>query len=180
MTCVEQPSVENNPSAEISAHQIELAKLAVERQKVKWTAISVMVPLLAAIGTVAFGIWSTHEQEKFNFQLEAAKSVMQAPNLSEALGRTKLFTRLFADRLPEGFFREVDLTGIAQRGDPMLEPKAGFVNTVASKGLSPLETAQLWHAMFKEDWSNNPEVMAIIEKSSANKHFPMPPPVPRP
>jgi hypothetical protein len=134
--------------------EIELQKLVIERTKVKWTAISVIIPLLAAIGTVAFGIWSTHEQETFNFQLEAAKSVMQAPNVTEALGRTKLLNRLFSDRLPQGFLKEIDNPDFAKRSDMTLEPKAHFIITVSNRGLNPLETAQLWHALFKDEWSS--------------------------
>src|ERR1700733_8321100 len=167
MANIEYTSTDDVASAEKLTLQIELEKLTIEKQKIKWTAISVMIPLLAAIGTVAYGIWNTHELEKANFQLEAAKSVMQAPSLSDSLGRAKLLTKLFPDKLPKNFFPEIDLTGIAIKGDTTLGPKANFVNAVASKGLSPLETARLWHSLLKEEWSNDAEGMALIEKSPA-------------
>ena len=58
--------------------EIETQKLDLERSKAKWTAISVVVPLLAATATVAYGFWSTQKQSELNFQLEAAKSIMLA------------------------------------------------------------------------------------------------------
>jgi hypothetical protein len=166
------------PSLDAKALDIELQKLTLERTKVRWTAISVMIPLLAAIGTVAFGIWSTRQQEQSSFQLEVAKSVMTASSPSEAIFRRDMLSRTFADRLPPKFLPKIDLTGIADKGPENADAKAHFVELVASRGMSPLETAKLWHSVFKEPWSDDPDAMVIIEKASENP--PVSPDQPRP
>jgi hypothetical protein len=60
--------------------ELENLRLRNEASRAKWTAISVMVPLLAALATIAFGFWSTREQAKSQFRLEVAKAIMSAPN----------------------------------------------------------------------------------------------------
>jgi len=43
--------------------RIEEQKLAIERGKAKWTAASIVIPLLAAMATVAYGFWSTKNKQ---------------------------------------------------------------------------------------------------------------------
>jgi hypothetical protein len=65
---------------ELKKLKIEEDKLEVEKRKARWTGLTVMVPLVAAILTVALGLYTTYQTSKSTFQLEVAKSIMQAPN----------------------------------------------------------------------------------------------------
>src|SRR4051794_14772817 len=85
---------------EMQKLDIEREKLAVERHKAKWAAAAVIVPLIAAIFTVALGLYVTHQQSKSQFELKAAEIVMQSKSPEEALGRAKTFIAMFPDKLP--------------------------------------------------------------------------------
>jgi hypothetical protein len=60
-------------------NELELKKLAIERAKTKWTAISIAVRLLAAVITVIHGLRSMEKQAEMNLQFEAAKDACPAP-----------------------------------------------------------------------------------------------------
>jgi hypothetical protein len=100
---------------------IELEKLVIERTKVKWSAISVIVPLLAAIGTVGYGFRNTQKQAEMNFQLELVKSVIQERGPLEALNKAKFYANLFPERMAT--FKDVTWESFGTTGDPAFDAK---------------------------------------------------------
>jgi len=150
--------------------EIETQKLDLERSKAKWTAISVVVPLLAATATVAYGFWSTQKQSELNFQLEAAKSIMQAPNPNEALGRAEFFTQIFPGRLPNNFIKPTDTTKYHTATDTSVAPKMEFIRTLANAGLSADQIAELWRTMFfGDEWAKEEQLLALLARFSKDK-----------
>src|SRR6266850_1209425 len=88
--------------------KLEESKLEIEWQKAKWTALSITVPLLAAILTVAYGIWSVHEQSQSQFEIKAAEIVMGSSGPGESLNKARAFVALFPGKLPRNFATSFD------------------------------------------------------------------------
>jgi len=109
---------------------LEQAKLRLEERKALYAAIAGVVPLLAAIGTIAFGVWSVRTQARLtaqaraeeakqaehlraqealdSFRLKAAELVLAAPGATEARNRSLLLRQLFPDRLEPDFGNSID------------------------------------------------------------------------
>jgi len=143
--------------------RIEEQKLAIERGKAKWTAASIVIPLLAAMATVAYGFWSTKEQAELNFRLEAAKSIMQAPNPVDAVGRVRFLTATFPDRLPSNFFTSVD--NPYRFGTYPSSVLFDFIKLLSPR-LNPSQTLELWNIVFDDGWAKNPRLIDFVAKVS--------------
>ena len=103
------PNSSTQQTAPVTAGDIELAKLKVEQTKARWTGLSVIVPLLSAIVTVGVGVYTNYQTNKASFQLEVAKSIMQAPGPEEATNRAKFFAAIFPGRLPRISWRPMSM-----------------------------------------------------------------------
>lgn len=130
---------------------LEREKLAVERTKTKWAAISVIVPLLAAILTIAFGLWTNHQQEKSQFETKVAEIVMQSESPREALGRAQTFMAMFPDRLPKDFASAFDPDEFTNQETDTSEAKKEFLKLLADKGLTKEEVVKVWKHLFSDD-----------------------------
>jgi hypothetical protein len=99
-----------------------------EKSKARWTAISIVVPLVAALFTVGFSVWSLREQAKLQLQTEVAKAIMQSRDSEEATVRADLLKQLFPASLPE----KIDLGDF---GVTSQYKEALFKSIAASKAL---------------------------------------------
>jgi hypothetical protein len=139
--------------------KLEEAKLQLERQKAKWAALSVTVPLLAAILTVAYGIWSVHQQSRSQFEIKAAEIVMGSNGPGEALGRARAFVALFPDRLPPNFASSFDPKQFGSRNKSTFEAKKEFLHMLTEKSTKPQEIVDMWRQLFPNDeWLKNFQV----------------------
>jgi hypothetical protein len=155
------------PSFEAQKLEIERQKLEMERRKIKWTAMSVSVPVLAAIATIAFGFWSVRKQGELNFQLEAAKSVMQAPSLEERLTRARFFSKVFPKELPPDFFQNPDVEKMGLAANPP-NVRIDFLKLLASKGLTVDQTEELWTTLFpNDDWAKKTDFVQKFHQFTA-------------
>ncbi|WP_292533467.1 hypothetical protein [Methylocystis sp.] len=141
---------------------VELKKLSIEQQKLKWMAASVIVTLWAAIGTVAYGFWSTKKSAELNFQLEVAKAVRNEKGPVEAEARARYYQAIFPGRLPVDFFKQEEPFKFdSVEGDARME----YFKVIASKNYSPNELLDLWRILFPGDeWTKNDEVRESINK----------------
>jgi hypothetical protein len=115
-----------------------------------------MVPLLAALATIAFGFWSTREQAKSQFRLEVAKAIMSAPTTAEALDRAQLFKELFPAEIGD----VVKITN-ANRTDAWVTGRQReLFQAMAARDMKPSQILDLWIALFPEDddWSKRPSL----------------------
>jgi hypothetical protein len=136
---------------ETQQYEIELQKLKIERSKAKWTAISIFVPLLAALVTLVYGFRSTEKQAEMNFQLEAAKAVMQASSASDALDRVTFLKAIFPQ-----VFGNIDVNKVNRTDFSADYYKLEFLKLVANRGLTAAQTADLWRKLFPLDtWASN-------------------------
>lgn len=151
---------------------IEREKLLLERTRIRgeerrtvWTSISVVVSLLAALGTVIFGVWSIKEQAKIQFRTEALKSIMAAPSETERMDTAEQLQQMFPHEM-EGF-----APTIKDRPDAhVLAEQRALFNALAQKqDLKAPEVLALWLAIFPDmDWVKRPEIKAAIKPQSSN------------
>jgi hypothetical protein len=147
--------------------ELEERKLDLEKWKARWTIFSIAVPLLAVLGTIIYGLFSTAQQARITFQLEAAKEVMQSTSYGDAVSKAILFKEVFPDRLPPKFMDRLSLKEFPDA--PNVSAKWNFLQVISARGLRPDQTAKLYRVLFPDDdhWSNSPGVNDVLAKSSA-------------
>jgi hypothetical protein len=147
---------------------LEREKLEVEKTRAKWTAISVVVTLLAAIFTVAFGLWTNHQQAKRQFEAKVAEIVMQSGSPDEALGRAQTFMAMFPDRLPKDFVKAFDPTEFTNQEMGVPETKKEFLKLLADKGLTKEEIVKVWKHLFPDDnWMKDFSFESVLSNNGA-------------
>ena len=57
--------------------KLEREKVRLERLKARWTAISIIVPLVVASLSISFGIWSQAKQARFQSEMQAQANKLQ-------------------------------------------------------------------------------------------------------
>jgi hypothetical protein len=145
--------------------EIEERKAEIENLKVKWAAISIAVTMLAALGTIAYGVYSIGQQAKLTFQLEAAKTVMASKNTAGAITQANFLRDVFSDNLPPKFLSKLDLRDFPDA--PNVEAKWEFLTLVSSRGLKPDQTAQFYRVLFPDDkWADTAAINDLLAKTS--------------
>lgn len=141
-----------NPQHEEEKLEIERQKLALESRKVeielsksKWTAISVMVSLIAALGTIVYGLYSTNHQSQTAFEVELAKAIASSESPGDALGRARFFMKLFPNRLAKTFISDVEVT--YGPSNLAIQTKAKLFEAL-SKQLDEQRTLDLYKRLF--------------------------------
>jgi hypothetical protein len=143
-------------------YELELKKLAIERAKTKWTAMSIAVLLMAAVITVVYGLRSMEKQAEMNLQLEAAKAVMQATTATDALDRATFLKAIFPQLL-----RGVDVSKVDRNGFSADYYKLEFLKLMASRGLTAPQTLAAWNKLFPFD-SWTADTKDLIESKPSN------------
>jgi hypothetical protein len=82
-----QPSISDS-SIEQQKLDIERQKLEVERTKASWSAVSTVVPLLAALGTLIYSVWSFRKQTNHTNKLQKESAIATATLQKEAATET--------------------------------------------------------------------------------------------
>ena len=106
--------------------------------------------LRSALVTLVYGFRSTEKQAEMNFQLEAAKAVMQASS-SDALDRVTFLKAIFPQ-----VFGNIDVNKVNRTDFSADYYKLEFLKLVANRGLTAAQTADLWRKLFPFDtWASN-------------------------
>jgi hypothetical protein len=151
--------------------EVERQKLALEARKAelqakqaRWTSISVAVPVVVAFLTVAYGIWSAGEAAKSQFQLEAAKSAMQAKTDNEIKGRLELYKKIFPAQLGADFAPLLAGIQTSTAGeDRSVEARIRFFEALArTKDATPQQLIETWRTIFPPDeWASYPTLQSV-------------------
>lgn len=99
--------------------ELEMQKIKIERFKGWATGGSIVISLLIAAVTIAFGIWSQHKQvmmqialqdkqAKSQFEIQAAEIVMNTDTPGVTHNKAKALLALFPDTLPKNFAESFD------------------------------------------------------------------------
>lgn len=107
--------VNDEPHMLRDLHPLERAKLEIEcerlkigRSKIKWTAISILIPIVATIATICFGIYNFANQARKDFEIKAVEIVMNSPSPQVALNKAQVLVEMFPDRLPPNFVQSLE------------------------------------------------------------------------
>jgi hypothetical protein len=163
----------HDPNLEKEKLQIEREKLKLEQEKTnleyskaRWTAGSIIVSVVAAAGTIGFGLWSTYKQAESQFQVEVAKSIMQGTTTYDMAGRLEFYKRIFPGRLPPTFAQSP--TKVESEDSLILAGKKEFFRTVVSREMSPTQALDLWVALFPGDkWPKFDNVAAALRRAES-------------
>lgn len=133
MTPLNTPS----QSTQASNNELEFRKLELEQLKARWSAISVIVPIIVALGTIIYGVWSFHATAKLQFETKIAELAMQNfENFPDILNRAELLTVMFGNQLPHDFVKNVRETDLGKLSgkirDPAYAPKIQLLTMLAS------------------------------------------------
>jgi hypothetical protein len=138
----------------------EKTKLLSEEKRAKWTAMSVALPLLAGLATIAFGFWSTKEQARAQLRLEVAKAIMAAPTIAETHDRARLLKSLFP-------VDAVDIVTVEDkpRSDAGVTPsQRELFRAMAAGDMKPRQILDLYFALFPEDdWATRPTIRSATD-----------------
>jgi hypothetical protein len=105
-------------------------------------------------------------QAKLTFQLETAKTVMASKSYAAAVTQADFLREVFADSLPPHFLAKLDRNNFPDA--PNVTAKWQYLQLISSRGLSPDQTAELYHVLYPDDnpWANTPGINAVLAKTS--------------
>jgi hypothetical protein len=136
-------------SQEQERQKLELGheRLRVERFKAWWTGVTVVIPILLAVGTIAAGLWTQAAAARTQFELKAAEIVFAGNDPYISAGKANALREIFRDRLPEGFgvtFEPSRFAGDASNKKYLLE--------LLSKDFkNRKEIIRLWRVLYPND-----------------------------
>jgi len=160
-----------NPTTAVELQNFRDKKLEIERSKIRWNAFSIIVPAILAILTLAGGFFSIREQSKLNFQLEAAKSIMQAPSVLDARGvREAEIPQGSLQQLPKGFLDQIpEIDKLAKNAANPPNTKIDFLKMLVSKvALTVDQKQELWITLFPNDgWAKDKQFVQKLREFTA-------------
>lgn len=131
--------------------EIERTRLELDKAAAKWSTIGPAIPLLVALLTLAYSIWSFGKQGKQQIELKAMEFVFQGKTPEALQNRCRAMVSLLGGRLPKDFgstFSPVDHGG--GKEDP--ESKKFFLELLLKYPTQRNETLQYWRALFGDAW----------------------------
>jgi hypothetical protein len=82
---------------------VERKKLKVETFKARWGNITSAIPIVVALLTVIYGVYSLGETAKTQFGTKLVEVALQGRNPDEAINRAKFTASLFQEYVPKNF-----------------------------------------------------------------------------
>jgi len=156
-TKVQEPSLEERKlQLENDKMELEIKKLDVEREKARWAALSAIVPMLVAFGTIIYGIWSLRATAINQFESKAAELALAAPSPDQAKNRTKFLVLLYRDLLPKDFVTRLESFdpnnwGSMGNDEPTIAAKKLVFQAIVSNPTHREEIVNTWKALSPED-----------------------------
>ena len=152
--------------------EIERQKLEIERQKLrldttkaKWATFSIGVPIVVVAATIVWGVVSSQTQARQALRLEAMRTIMSTDIRDMQVARASFMREFFKIDLGEDFFK--DLGKFTNPEQANVIAKVRFIETVASRGLNPEETARLFNILFEKDWwASDPKILEVLSAAS--------------
>lgn len=110
--------------------QVEEQKLRLQKRQV-WTGLATAgIPILILAGTIYDAGRKLERQAQIEFELEAARTILQARSPKEAVVKARFYEQLFPGRIPRNLAKQIDLK--PYQGGARLD----FVKAVSERGLS--------------------------------------------
>lgn len=128
-----------------------------EKTKTYWSAVSTIVPIIAALLTLGYSIWSFRKQSieaarlqnegaKLQFEIKAAEIAFAGKTPRAVEHRGRILKKIFGDRLPENF------PAPFEAGEPKETPaeKITFLELLLKNPGKEQQILKLWTALFGE------------------------------
>ena len=158
--------------------RIEQAKLAVERSKARWTALSIFIPLIAIAVTLLFNHFSElnkaradlaleTKKARADFLLKSAEIIMskQIGDPSEAQMKARVLSEMFRNELPDDLATRFDPSKYDYPVWSDSNAKNIFLQVIAQK-TDKREFIQIWRALFPNDKEWLDDVEGVIATST--------------
>jgi hypothetical protein len=140
--------------------ELERLKARLEASKSRWTAISVAIPVVVALITIVYGFWSSRQAGLMQFQLEAAKSAMNAATPVEGNNRLVFYRKLFPSYLPNSF------SAVSTEQESDIEIIAGkkeiYRILTSTKDMTAARALNIWNALFSDEWAQTDELRKAV------------------
>jgi hypothetical protein len=118
------------------------------------TTATIFIPLIAAVVTLAFGVYNQNRQSRRDFELKVAEIVMGETGPVGAYNKARAFKAFFPDQLPPNFAAGFDPAEY-ESGFPQLEAEAKskkeFINLIAPHPSERERILQAWRELFPGD-----------------------------
>jgi hypothetical protein len=168
--------------------EAENTRLSIEREKLnadlavaKWSKVSSVVPLVVALLTIIYGVWTFNKQGKqqtaaqadaarLQFELKAAEIAFAGKTPEAVMNRAKALSAVFPDRLPSDFLSSFDPQKFGGgKQDPAGKKCFLELLTKCSSPQDKAEMVSLWKALFADDWLHGVESLLVKDVTSAGK-----------
>lgn len=146
--------------------ELERAKLDVERGNARWSGIAAMIPLLVALFTLFYSIWSFRKQGRREVELKAAEFAFQGKTPEALLNRCRALKKIFGKRLPADFgesFKPEEHGGGKEDSDS----KKLFLELLLKYPTQRTEVVQYWNQLFGDAWVER--VQPVLNMPTATK-----------
>lgn len=129
---------------------IEKQKLEVELMKARWTAVSVIIPVLIAAATIAYGMWIQKRTAQDNLVAKAIEIVMKAedPDPTVVRGKAEQMRQLLPDALPKDFAKTFSYD---QNAVPSPASQIQLLNLIIANPLRRNEIIDMWIKLWPDD-----------------------------
>lgn len=147
--------------------QIERARLEFDESNAWRTLVSSIVPLVVALGTLAYSIWSFRKQTqqqnelqlnaaKLQFEIKAAEIAFSGKTPEAVANRARALKAIFPERLPQEFLSSFDPK---QHGGGKESPdeKKFFLELLLKYPDQQIEIYKVWGALFGDEWLKKAE-----------------------
>lgn len=146
--------------------ELERAKLDVERGNARWSGITAIIPLLVALFTLLYSIWSFRKQGRREVELKAAEFAFQGKTPEALLNRCRALKKIFGKRLPADFgesFKPEEHGGGKEDSDS----KKLFLELLLKYPTQRTEVVQYWKQLFGGAWVER--VQPVVSMPTATK-----------
>jgi len=177
---LEKQKFASDVEAENKRFAIERDKLQADVVLAKWSKVSSVVPLVVALATILYGIWSFSKQGKqqaaaqaaaasLQFELKAAEIAFAGKTPEAVMNRAKALSAVFPTRLPSDFLGSFDPQKVGGgKQDP--EGKKFFLELLTKcRPQDKAEIFGLWKALFGDDWLKGVESLLTNGPTVADK-----------
>ena len=130
--------------------EIEMKKLKVEKSKMLYSSLTGIIPLLAVISTIFYGIWTQRQQEKTQFQLKAAEIIFNSKDGYEIKGKSEILKIILQDRLPLGFAEAYNPDSLGANDMSEVNAKIELLKMLSTKSTKE-EIVSYWKKAFRDD-----------------------------
>jgi hypothetical protein len=130
--------------------EIEKQKLKIERSKLVYSSLIGIIPLLAVIATIYYGIWTQRQQEKSQFQLKAAEIMFNSKDGYEIKSRAEILKMILQDKLPSNFAEAFLPDSMGFNDVYTINAKIELLKMLASKTTKE-DIIENWKKVFADD-----------------------------